>query len=409
MKLKAVVFCTLTVAVVAIFILQQKTIEELRRELAQLQENRPQSVTREQNGVPVAPSEPIPSMEQSTGSQKGAWEAVEVGDYGTYMANLRALGCPEQVIRDIIIADLERNYSARVAQLTLAQKQQQPYWRVPNYNASVQYGRELAKIEEEKRLAVRELLGVELEEEMSLRKTGIKDYAGEFDFLSEESRRRVVECQRKYDSLAQELAVKRDTGVLREDEYSAQIREIYQRRDADAMSLLGPAEAAEYQMRRGDLSYQLPRRLEAFEPSEEEYRKIYSVERDFYAQHSIGEQVDPVAEKQHQDALRAALGEQRYAEYRKASSGDYFTLYKIAEEFSLPRVVADTVYQMQPEAEAAAAAIRNNTSLSSDAKAEALKAFRAETEMQMVTQLGETGYYHRYLGRAHFWLDRISP
>jgi hypothetical protein len=106
--------------------------------------------------------------------------------------------------------------------------------------------------------------------------------------------------------------------------------------------------------------------------------------------------------------LRAALGEQRYAEYQKATSVDYFNLYKIAEEFSLPRVVVDTVYQIQPQAEAEAAVIRNDPSLSPEAKAAALKALREDTEMEMAKQLGDVGY-NRYLSRAHFWLSRISP
>ena len=36
-----------------------------------------------------------------------AWSQVEAADYPTYISNLRAIHCPEQTIRDIIVADVE--------------------------------------------------------------------------------------------------------------------------------------------------------------------------------------------------------------------------------------------------------------------------------------------------------------
>ena len=40
-----------------------------------------------------------------------SWREVESADYATYIANLRDIGCPEQTIRDIIIADVNQLYS----------------------------------------------------------------------------------------------------------------------------------------------------------------------------------------------------------------------------------------------------------------------------------------------------------
>jgi hypothetical protein len=35
-----------------------------------------------------------------------SWQELESQDYPTYIKNLREIGCPEQTIRDIIIADV---------------------------------------------------------------------------------------------------------------------------------------------------------------------------------------------------------------------------------------------------------------------------------------------------------------
>src|SRR5207245_2433798 len=42
-----------------------------------------------------------------------SWNEVETADYPTYIANLRAIGVPEQTIRDIIIADVNALYARR--------------------------------------------------------------------------------------------------------------------------------------------------------------------------------------------------------------------------------------------------------------------------------------------------------
>ena len=40
------------------------------------------------------------------------WRQVESGDYVTYVKNLRACGCPEQTIRDIVSADVMQALAA---------------------------------------------------------------------------------------------------------------------------------------------------------------------------------------------------------------------------------------------------------------------------------------------------------
>ncbi len=50
------------------------------------------------------------------------WSAVESSDYPTYIANLRAIGCPEPTIRDIIKADVHSLYAARCESLEQKRK-----------------------------------------------------------------------------------------------------------------------------------------------------------------------------------------------------------------------------------------------------------------------------------------------
>src|SRR5438045_4083586 len=53
-----------------------------------------------------------------------SWSHVESPDYAVYIANLRSIGCPEQTIRDIIIADVNALYARRKATEVITPQQE---------------------------------------------------------------------------------------------------------------------------------------------------------------------------------------------------------------------------------------------------------------------------------------------
>src|ERR1700738_4329918 len=76
------------------------------------------------------------------------WQEVETPDYPTYVANLRDIGCPEQTVRDIIIADVNALYARKRANELLTPDQQ--WWRSEPDTNVVQAAAEKARdLEEE--------------------------------------------------------------------------------------------------------------------------------------------------------------------------------------------------------------------------------------------------------------------
>ena len=71
--------------------------------------------------VPVGnPAAYAPDVQEPAGQEKQEkfqWRLLESPDYRTYIANLKAIGCPEQTIRDIIVADVDGLYAPRRNQL----------------------------------------------------------------------------------------------------------------------------------------------------------------------------------------------------------------------------------------------------------------------------------------------------
>src|SRR2546427_9193911 len=73
-----------------------------------------------------------------------SWREVESDDYPTYIANLRDIGCPEQTIRDIIIADVNGLYTRRRALEIVTPEQQ--WWRTEPDSNVVQVATEKSRV-----------------------------------------------------------------------------------------------------------------------------------------------------------------------------------------------------------------------------------------------------------------------
>src|SRR2546427_7254109 len=91
-----------------------------------------------------------------------SWREVESDDYPTYIANLRDIGCPEQTIRDIIIADVNGLYTRRRALEILTPEQQ--WWRSEPDSNVVQVATEKTRVlDDERRALLSRLLGANWE------------------------------------------------------------------------------------------------------------------------------------------------------------------------------------------------------------------------------------------------------
>ena len=91
-----------------------------------------------------------------------SWSHVESPDYATYISNLRSIGCPEQTIRDIIIADVNALYARRRATEILTP--QQEWWRSePNPQVVKLAADKTLALDKERRALLAKLLGTNWE------------------------------------------------------------------------------------------------------------------------------------------------------------------------------------------------------------------------------------------------------
>jgi RNA polymerase sigma factor (sigma-70 family) len=419
-KAKTTVVAALVLAaVVTPLIVQHGENVRLRREVFSL---------RQQNaGVSEGGQRESSMLAQSRVTNAAAslnWSALESPDYRQYVANLRAAGIPEQIIRDIITSDLDRTYGQRIAKLQ-APASAKEYWKIGSYKGAIRQSVEVKQIEEQKRAAIHDLLGIDAEEEAQ-RRTGFSiPYDEGFEFLPAEKRARLREIDREYNAkrLAREgvpLPGPGPNDPLSEPKAA-------ETRDAAVKDLLSPEEFREYEMRFGSHNGFLRTALKAFEPSEQEFRKMFEIETQFLSARSdtpggdgtVREETpaspfakwvipDAANNRQLQDALRQALGDQRYQDYKLTGDTRFVILYDIAQEYNLSKDAARAAYDLDKAAIARAEAIRGDPGLAPEGREAACQQLRTQSEAQIAKLLGDDGLaLFRLQLRAD--LNKIAP
>lgn len=207
------------------------------------------------------------------------WDVLESADYVKYIANLRSVGCPEETIRDIVIADINKLFAQRWRE-TQPPVEPWRYWRLKprSENKSVANAATRHGMEVERAALIRELLGVDFDAEMGKYAWTVSNrYEDAYGFLPEGKRLLIQdwEGRAKIDMrrLQEELKAAREPKEVRD----SLIRELETAQRKELGALLTPAEVKEFQLRHSELADQLRRYTDALEPTEREFRTLFDL------------------------------------------------------------------------------------------------------------------------------------
>src|SRR5437879_5953234 len=209
-----------------------------------------------------------------------SWREVESDDYPTYVANLRDIGCPEQTIRDIIIADVNALYTRRRA-LEIGTPEQQ-WWRAEPDSNVVQVATEKARLlEDERRALLGRLLGTnweagDLANLPRPSRPGIVLDGPVLGVLPAETKQALEQISiRSQDRLQAYLEAQRRDG---KNPDPAEVARIRQQTRAELQGVLAPPELEEYLLRYSENAADLRAemgQLKYFNASPEEFRAIF--------------------------------------------------------------------------------------------------------------------------------------
>lgn len=366
-----------------------------------------------------APAQSTTSLEMAsvvtnTVVREISWQQVESPDYRQYIANLRAIGCPEETIRDIINADVNKLYDEK-KKLARGAPKKFEYWKAGNPLAGIMGDPEslqkMRALEEEKNAVLR-ALGIEPDPmSQMLAAAGGNPMDTMFDFLPETKRTTLMQTMADFQSKIMESAgdVANDPGAMLKA----------QREMEDAIqAVLTPEEFLDYQLRFSMTANMLRQQITGFEPSEEEFLAVFKLREEFDREYSPmlladateAEQAEQrEAQEQLNGQLREVLGEQRYAEYERAQDYQYQQLHRIVQRAGLTAATANEVHDMRKIAENQANQVRGNQNLTSEQRNAALRAIRQETERTIQQTLGNDAWDQYNRPNNTWWLRNLAP
>jgi len=335
------------------------------------------------------------------------WETVEASSYLDYIDNLRRIGCPEETIRDIILADVNKLYKTKRREASGQKKFE--FWKA---NAMFGMGMDKDNVETMRELNAErdellKQLGIEssFESEMSLILNPLQQSLG---FLPEQKQVAVMKELQGIQSRIAELS----------EDGSADIEMVWkaQRETEESIKgMLSEDEYTGYLLRKSNTAHKLRSQIAGFDPSEEEFRTVFKLKRAFDEEYGeIGINLDLLeeqlkAQKTLNEQIRQSLGDERYADYERAQDYQFQQIHSSLKKADLGTGEAIQVYDMQKVAQDAALQLRGNQTLNEAERRERLRQIRNETESAIQQVVGTEGWEKFNRPSNTRWLQSISP
>ena len=328
------------------------------------------------------------------------WQTLARNSYTNYIVSLRAVGCPEQTIRDLVTAELtEECFRQRRALLAPLQVD---YWSHAMLGCSETLKDYKKRIDE-----INEQTIEQIDVLLPQKKTAPVYFsvnAVQTGHLTPENKDALKVLYARFSLAAAKFM---EDPSVSNTEKERQKKILQQELDGEVKQLVAPEDYAEMQLRASKHAQAL-RSLVGVDLSPEEMRTMVSV-LDRYDKSSGGSkpgQLSADQKKAQEKELRDVLGD-RYETYVRAQDPNYAGAYRVARRFDLPAETADHVDDIRKSVGDAAKALQNNVQLTRDQRREALLAIRRETESTIREILGEKAAeaYQRVGGG---WIGNLS-
>jgi RNA polymerase sigma factor (sigma-70 family) len=304
------------------------------------------------------------------------WSQVESTDYPRYIANLRALGCPEQTIRDIIIADLNQVYGSRAEAIRSLRRNE--YWKQHRVaGPSPEQVKQLKELDREKMRVVKDLLGITIDPQdmVDLVYTQLPSSGRSVWFLPEERRQAVNDALRE-GGFDERIAEKPNSdGREFFDEEIKALADVLTTHELEQFRLHNSPRA---QWLRGDVQY--------VNCTPEEFKALLDLREE-----SLGPDAKDHLSVSRQTEIeqgRAVLGEERGKEYERLTDYGYLNGRRAAERAGLPDDLADRVGQIVYEARIAIEQLGKDSSLPVDERKDRAQNLKLLAESQLTAGLG---------------------
>jgi hypothetical protein len=330
------------------------------------------------------------------------WSQLESTDYRQYIANLRAVGCPESTLKDIILTDVMRLYAQRRGQYYVNGREFK-FWETDEKRKLKQpqieeREKQLAAIDKELPAVLRELLGVNYEREVNKYFVDTDKDNRRLAFLSDDKRSQLLALRDQFEG-EREGVMYQEQGAKLTGAGIEQLRQIDQEQDAALSRLLTPQEKEDYELSMSPTADRLRKELIGFNPTEDEFRAIFRRQMAIDSAYEFEDTNDEsvrAAKAADEQAMMAELKGQlpadRVAQLDRSQDPDYQNLCVLSERYDLPDGASQAVLDIRQAAEDQKRELLSNKDIPPERVEVALKAIQAETEQEARTALGDQAF-----------------
>jgi hypothetical protein len=334
--------------------------------------------------------------------QAFAWRQIETTNYVQYIANLRGIGCPEETIRDIIVADVTHIYDQKIA--ALGDHDLDEWWKSePDMDRLDRSIRKQEQLDKERRTLLTQLLGPGWEQSVETAtakatKDGIY-LTGEV--LSQLSPDAAAAIRSGYQQMQQayqaHLKEQQKNGMLEDPLESARIRRDYR---ALLEKTLNPQQLEEFLLRNSKISSQMRDELSGFNTTPDEFRAIFRardmIDRQliFSGYTSVQSMVAQAQALQAQaDAtLKQTMGAERYQQYQRNLDPIYREARSFAEQIGAQPEAAQGIYELRKAITVEEQRVRNDQNLTPEQRNAELITIREQAESVLRQIIGNKAY-----------------
>lgn len=327
---------------------------------------------------------------------------------------LEAAGFPPDEVRAIVVAAIAAHFDPRKRAL-LREGNLYEYWQTGNHAYGFTVGD--AAFESTYRAIRRE--------EISLLRTAYPDALpyeptfaaskAQFGIDDEDKIRALNRINMDYVVLRQEMLERSPDGrASQEDEQK--IRLLEQERQADIAALLTPEELFEYELRSSPTARQLRYTLAVFGPTEEEFRRIFPIQKTIDATRNPGSPANNtitlgldfrVDHSEFVRQLEGVLSPERHSDLAFVIDRDNYSIARVTQRLGLPLSVAREVAKLRDSTNNAVASVGRDDTLDAGAKRERAAEIARETMTQVNEMLGPNGT-NAYLQSGGSWLRSLQ-
>jgi len=338
--------------------------------------------------------------------------ALQTDDLHAMTTQLNASGLPPWAVRALITARINAQFDARRSAI-LGKQESLPYWKAPHRSMfdpkTMQALRDLAH---EQNHMVKDLLGTD---ESENNETAVAMRKMQYGNLPPAKVEQLQNIKSDYEDMRSEIYAGSNGLMLPDD--MAKLAMLKKEEQDDVTKLLSPQELEEYELHSSSTANQLRGQLAGFDPTEDEFKSLFQVQRDFDAKYgSPDTPLSPEQARQRMEAqsklvdqMRAVLSPDRAAQFTAAMDPETQTVSRLVDRLNLPNTATAEVLSVQKDISQRANQINADPSLTPDQRNKSLAALNQEAVTKLTSVLGGSSGLDAYKQYGGQWLRTIAP